>query len=99
MSVPSEFRYCPYDGTSLIEELSVKGIPNNRCPQCEFVDYRNPLPSIAFFVLDAGQVLLSLRGEEPAKGKWDIPGGFVDYGQVVEGTVRRETAEDAVRRE
>ena len=32
-------------------------------------------------------------------GKWDIPGGFVDYGKAVEGAIRRETAEDAVLRE
>jgi ADP-ribose pyrophosphatase YjhB (NUDIX family) len=39
-------------------------------------------------------ILLARRKYEPAKGKWDIPGGFVDEGESVEEAVDRETLEE-----
>lgn len=42
-----------------------------------------------------GQALFAERGAEPAKGRYDFPGGFVDYGESAEAAIRREMHEEA----
>jgi ADP-ribose pyrophosphatase YjhB (NUDIX family) len=39
-------------------------------------------------------VVLIRRGSEPFKGKWALPGGFVEVGETVEEAADRETAEE-----
>ncbi len=40
------------------------------------------------------KVLLIQRGIEPYKGKWALPGGFVDENETVEDAVKRELKEE-----
>lgn len=43
---------------------------------------------------DAGLMLLILRGHEPGKGLWSIPGGRVEPGETGEEAVVREVREE-----
>ncbi len=41
-----------------------------------------------------GGVILVRRKNEPFRGKWAIPGGFVEYGETVEAAAQREALEE-----
>jgi ADP-ribose pyrophosphatase YjhB (NUDIX family) len=41
-----------------------------------------------------GKIVLLKRGISPQKGKWVIPGGYVDRGEEVEAAAVRETREE-----
>lgn len=60
----------------------------------ELVYYKNPRPCVAIFIVENNKVLLALRAIEPAKGKWDIPGGFINPGESAEKAVVREAEEE-----
>jgi len=41
-----------------------------------------------------GEILLTKRKFPPKKGFWDLPGGFIDFGETVEESLRREIKEE-----
>lgn len=41
-----------------------------------------------------GRVLLALRRNEPRRGYWDLPGGFLDETETAEDGLRREFLEE-----
>ena len=48
----------------------------------------------AIVVDDKRRLLLVERGRDPYKGKFALPGGFVEYGETVENAVSRELEEE-----
>jgi NADH pyrophosphatase NudC (nudix superfamily) len=89
----SPFLFCPYDGTRLTPRHA-EGVSRPTCPACDFVDYANPKPCVAVLIEQAGKLLLGKRAVEPAKGMWDILGGFIDAGETAENAVHREIKEE-----
>lgn len=43
---------------------------------------------------DQGRVLLVKRGRDPEKGRWSLPGGKAEPGEVLPETARREVLEE-----
>ena len=59
------------------------------CPDCGFVYYHNTAAATGCVIQVGEKVLLLVRDKEPALGKLDLPGGFVDPGEgALEGLCR-----------
>lgn len=86
------FKYCPICGSTQFVENNIK---SRRCLDCDFVMYVNPSAAVAAFIInEKKEVLVAVRGNEPAKGTWDMPGGFIDDSETAEIAIRREIYEE-----
>jgi len=63
-------------------------------PRGPFSRRRGPLPGVAVLILKDHTVLLARRRFEPAKGKLDIVGGFIEPGESAEEAAAREVREE-----
>jgi len=57
-------------------------------------EYRNPAVATDALIKEGDGIILARRTREPFKGKWCLPGGFVNYGERVEDAVKREVREE-----
>lgn len=64
------------------------------CGVCKSTQYVNPKPASEVILHRDGKILISQRGIEPGKGKFDMPGGFIEINEVAEVAARRELAEE-----
>jgi mutator protein MutT len=53
-----------------------------------------PAVGIGIVIVDDQRIVLIKRGNEPARGKWTIPGGLVELGESNEEAVIREAKEE-----
>jgi 8-oxo-dGTP pyrophosphatase MutT (NUDIX family) len=85
------FNFCPSCASKNITFSEGKAF---RCPDCGFVYYHNIAAATGCLIVvpqpDGGEKLVfTVRGKEPAAGKLDLPGGFVDIGEgAIEGLYR-----------
>jgi 8-oxo-dGTP diphosphatase len=56
--------------------------------------YKIPKITTDGIVIKNQQILLIARKNPPFKGKWALPGGFVEYGEKTEDAVIREVYEE-----
>jgi len=56
--------------------------------------YKSPKLTTDGAILKDNKILLIKRKNEPFKGKWALPGGFIEYGERVEDAVVREVFEE-----
>lgn len=66
------------------------------CPRCGWVYYFAPQVAAVAIVTRAAddKFLLVQRGEDPGKGLWGLPGGFVELGETVMDALTREILEE-----
>jgi ADP-ribose pyrophosphatase YjhB (NUDIX family) len=65
------------------------------CPSCGSHYYANSAPTASALCVDEqGRGLLGRRAVEPARGRWDIPGGFLEEGEHPLDALRRELREE-----
>jgi ADP-ribose pyrophosphatase YjhB (NUDIX family) len=53
-----------------------------------------PLVGVGAVIVHEERVLLVQRGREPMKGRWMIPGGLIEIGEMLHEAVVRETREE-----
>lgn len=86
------FKYCPLCGSVHFMENNEK---SKRCADCGFVYYFNPSSAtVAFILNEKNELLVCRRGKEPAKGTYDLPGGFLDMHETGEEGITREVLEE-----
>ena len=86
------FQYCPKCSAAAMRVVSAKLL---RCEVCGFELYMNPAAAVGGVIVDPrGRMVVLVRGKEPGKGLWDLPGGFVDPGETAEEALRREVREE-----
>ena len=64
------------------------------CPRCRYMIYDYPRSAAGMLVVKRGHVLLLERAHAPRVGYLDVPGGFVEAGEALEGAARRELREE-----
>lgn len=64
------------------------------CSACGFVQFPDPKVAVIALLLHRGRVLLVQRAVDPAKGKWSLPGGYMDAGEMPREALQRELREE-----
>jgi len=89
------FRFCPVCGGKVAPKKMKPHEPERLvCGDCAYVFYLDP-KLVACSIVEVGQrIVLLKRKYNPQKGKWVVPGGYVDRGEIVEAAAVRETFEE-----
>ncbi|MDR0386203.1 MAG: NUDIX domain-containing protein [Prevotellaceae bacterium] len=86
------WKHCPYCGS---QHASWTGAHKVLCNACHKIFFINASAAvIALIRNDEGQMLFTRRKNDPAAGKLDLPGGFVNLGECAEDAVKREIREE-----
>ena len=85
------FKFCPSCASTHFS------FPDNRrflCEDCGFTYYHNIAAAVALVFTFENKVLFTVRNVDPDKGKWDLPGGFIDPNETAEEAACREIREE-----
>ncbi len=91
-----DFNYCPECGGPLLRHV-VGGEPRNHwfCQRCQTPHHDYPRVVVTAFVASGKRLLWVQRGLQPQRGKWAIPGGFLEQGETLAEGAARELYEEA----
>jgi 8-oxo-dGTP diphosphatase len=89
-----QFRFCPLCSDELTPLASGPDRGRLGCWREHFVHYENPAVTAFALVERDGRYLVLKRGQEPYRGRWELPGGFVEQGESPAEGVSREVFEE-----
>ncbi|MDR7540004.1 MAG: NUDIX hydrolase [Armatimonadota bacterium] len=89
----AEAPFCPYCRSAMGRRLD-GGRERSACPACGYVAYRNPVPVAMVLARRGQEVLLTRRANEPLRGFWAPPAGYVELDETVEQAAVREVQEE-----
>jgi len=93
MARESQIKFCPRCGTPVIRK-ELFGRTRPVCPQCEWIHFEDPKVAAAVLIEQDGRILLVRRVNEPYRGLWTLPAGFVDAGEDPARAAERECLEE-----
>jgi 8-oxo-dGTP diphosphatase len=88
-----DINFCPRCGHAL-ERRQLYGALRPICPSCGRIHFFDPKVAVGVLIQDAGRLLLIKRGNDPERGKWSVPAGFVDAGEDPARAAEREALEE-----
>lgn len=77
-----------------LQQREVAGTEHSACSACGWVLYQDPKLVAGILLVEDNRLLLVKRDIEPGRGRWAIPGGYVDRGETVDGAAVRELREE-----
>ncbi len=86
-----KFRFCGRCGARLTRRGEDGGA---RCESCGKSWYDNPAPTAGCVIVRDGRALITKRARDPEKGRFDIPGGFLDPEEDPITALEREVKEE-----
>lgn len=87
------FKFCPHCATQLTLEERFDRI-HSVCPNCGWIHFVDPKVAAAVLLIQDGHVLLVRRINEPFRGLWTLPAGFVNGGEDPAEAAARECLEE-----
>jgi 8-oxo-dGTP diphosphatase len=89
----NEYIYCPRCAALLAEEMRF-GKVRPFCPNCSWIHFVDPKVAAAVLVEQERRVLLVRRANEPFRGLWTLPAGFINGGEDPGEAAARECLEE-----
>ena len=86
-------RFCSQCGATLVAKME-GGRERPACPSCGHVVFGHFSVGVGGLLVHDGKVLLVQRGEDPGKGRWTIPGGYVEQDEPPDEALAREVLEE-----
>ena len=87
----TSFKYCPVCGSQSNTEKLTKFF---LCESCGYTLFMNTVAATSAIIEYEDKILFAVRAKNPASGKLDLPGGFVDYAETAEQALERELMEE-----
>ncbi|WP_246427991.1 NUDIX domain-containing protein [Paenibacillus phyllosphaerae] len=89
-------KYCMSCGHEL-QQREIDGIMRLACgsADCSYVHWGNYSIGVGALVLKEDKVLLVRRAQEPGKGYWTNPGGYIEQLEPIHETIEREVLEES----
>ncbi|MBI3165129.1 MAG: NUDIX hydrolase [Chloroflexi bacterium] len=86
-------KFCPRCGTP-VERRDKFGAVRPVCPNCRYIHFQDPKVAAAVLVEEGSRVLLVRRINEPFRGLWTLPAGFINGGEDPAEAAARECLEE-----
>lgn len=93
MAKDDYIKFCPRCAATVIRQEKF-GAVRPVCPQCGWIHFQDPKVAAAVLVQEGSRVLLVQRANEPFRGLWTLPAGFVNGGEDPAEAAARECLEE-----
>ena len=88
-----DFKYCPTCSKELVYN-AIEGRQRKNCPACGYIYWGECSVGVGGVLLRQGRGLIVQRAHNPGKGRWTIPGGYVEQDEKIEDAIVREVREE-----
>lgn len=85
--------FCTSCGAALESRL-IDGTVRKACPACTFVHWGTYSVGVGALLVQDGRMLLVRRAQDPGKGYWTNPGGYIEQHEPIQRSIEREVLEE-----